>query len=158
MKTIKVLIFAGGTFFGLLLGGIFFVSWEMKQQPPRMFFYYPAPPYRGTLIISLCNFTKSPTSTIVSLDNESVLCGVLPGKSPFQSPADDFSALAAFSPNLGKHELSVIVGGVGKIGTKEIVQETGITNYVEVYIGTSTAGTNRFDCKFLVHTNVQGSM
>jgi hypothetical protein len=158
MKSIKFLIFAGGTIFGLLLAGLFFVSWQTKQQPPRMFFRFPAPPYRDNLIISLYNTTKSPTSAVVSLDNESVMCGVLPGRGPFQSPVDDFSALAAFSPTLGKHELSVIVGNVGKIGTKEIVQEAGKTNFVEIYIKTSAAGTNRFDCNFLVHTNVQGSM
>lgn len=122
-----------------------------------MFNYYPAPPYRGTLRIALYNATEKPISGIVASDNESILCGVLPGRSPLRFP-DDFSALAAFSPTLGKHELSVIVGDVGKIATKEIVQEAGKTNYVEIYIQTSTTGTNRLDCNFFVHTNVQGSM
>jgi hypothetical protein len=85
------------------------------------------------------------------------MCGVLPGRSPLPFPGD-FSALAAFSPNLGKHEFSVVVADVGKIATKEIIQEAGKTNYVEIYIQTSTGGTNRLDCNFLVHTNVLGSM
>jgi hypothetical protein len=85
------------------------------------------------------------------------MCGVLPGRSPLPFP-DDFSALAAFSPTLGKHELSVIVGGIGKIATKEIIQEAGKTNYVEIYIQTTTTGTSSLNCNFLVHTNIQGSL
>jgi hypothetical protein len=157
MKPSKILIFTGGIVLGLLLSGLLFVSWQIHQRPPSFFTYYPAPPYRGTLIISLYNATEHPVGAVVALDNESVISGVLPGRSPIPFP-DDFSALAAFSPILGKHELSVIVGDVGKIGTKEIVQEISKTNYVEIYIRTSTVGTNQLDCNFLVHTNVQGSM
>ncbi len=157
MKPVKIFIFAIGIFFGLALAGIFFVSWQMKQKPPNMFSYFPAPPYQGTLRIVVFNATKQPISAVVASDNESVMCGVLPGRSPLPFP-DDFSALAAFSPALGKHELAVIVGGIGKIATKEINQEAGKTNYVEIYIQTSTTGTSRLDCNFLVHTNVQGSM
>ena len=157
MKPSKILIFAIGIIFGLALAGTFFVSWQIKQKLPSMFSYFPAPPYQGTLRIVLFNATKQPVSAVVASDNESIMCGVLPGRSQLPFP-DDFSALAAFSPTLGRHELSVIVGGVGKIATKEIIQEAGKTNYVEIYIQTSATGTNRLDCNFLVHTNVQGSM
>ena len=141
----------------MLLAGLLFSSWQIHQRPPSSFTFYPAPPYRGTLIVSLYNATEHPIGAVVALDDESVMSGVLPGRSLIPFP-DDFSALAAFSPNLGKHELSVIVGDVGKIGTKEIVQEIGKTNYVEIYIRTSTVGTNQLNSNFLVHTNVQGSI
>jgi hypothetical protein len=157
IKLIRILIFAGGLVLGLFLAGLLFVSWQIHQKPPDLFFYYPAPPYQGTLRISLYNATKHPIGAVVVLDDESVMSGVLPGRSPLLFP-HDFSAFAAFSPTLGKHELSVVVGDVGKIATKEIIQEINKTNDVEIYIKAATTGTNPLDCNFFVYTNVTGSM
>ena len=142
---------------GLFLAALLFVSWQIHQRPRSVCFYYPAPPYRGTLIITLCNATKHPIDAVVALDNESVMAGALPGRSPipFQN---DFDALASFSPALGKHELSVIVGDVGKIATREIVQEANKTNYVNIYILKANTGTDGLNCNFIVHTNITGAM
>jgi hypothetical protein len=157
MKVTKFLILVVGFLFGLALAGLLFVSWEIRNRPPSGSSYFPAPPFKGTLIIRLVNATRRSIDAVVALDNESVMAGALPGRSPIPFP-HDFDAFAAFSPSFGKYELSVIVGDVGKIGTKEIAQEANKTNYVVIFIRQIGFGTNQLDCKFSVHTNVVGWM
>jgi hypothetical protein len=66
--------------------------------------------------------------------------------------------LQFFSPTAGKHELSVVVGDVGEIARQQIIQEVNQTNYVEIYIQRTNAGTNKLGCGFIVHTNMGGAI
>lgn len=159
MKATKLLILVVGFLFGFALAGLLFGSWIFKLNFLGEISYYPISPWKGTLRVSLVNSTKRPIEAVVALDNESVMAGTLPGRSPIPYPFHaDFNAFAAFSPGLGKHELSVVIGNVGKIGTEEIVQENNKTNYVTIYIQNATTGTNRLECLFLVHTNIAGGL
>jgi len=117
------------------------------------------PAFNGTLQIWLSSTRSDSIRAIVLLDGESIMLADLPNRRlKARLLSCEYGAKSAFSPALGKHQLAVLVSGVGEVATQEFIQSTNNTNFMSIYVNNTAPGTTRPDCRIILRTNLIGGM
>lgn len=109
------------------------------------------PAFNGTLRISVFNVRNENIEVYVMVDGGAVLFADLSARTFVERlfSSSERGVTAAFSPSLGKHEVSVVLRGEGELARREYIQEAGQTNSIIIYI-TEPTNVRHSDCRILL--------
>ena len=117
------------------------------------------PAFSGTLHVCVLNTRTDIVKAVVTLDNQSIMTADIPGRdSHSEKSTQEYCAMSAFVPNIGFHELKVLVNGFGEVNKTQFTQYPNITNYLSIYINKNEIPQKRPGCLIILKTNITGGM